>query len=318
MNRAELVNQVGQLLQRAGFATSDPLILSHSGFDMVARRDSLILVVKIQGNVDSVERTGMTSMVALARAVSGTPLIVGLKTSGSRLEDGVVYSRFGIPVMSVGTLHDLFIEEVPPMVYSAPGGFFVRLDPEVLAALRGRGVSLGELAEIAGVSRRTIQMYEEGMGAKMEVALRLEEALGIEIIVPLDPLSGPAELSDTAADYSEKPEIVGPMRDVFEHLGDMGYSVRPFDKCPFDALTSDRRTLLFTGVGKLESQLGRRAKAIANISRLVERRSVLFVEKRGVRTCLEGAPLISYVELRNISDRRKIIEIIETRGGNCE
>ena len=75
----------------------------------------------------------------------------------------MVYSRFGIPLMSINTLHDLFIEEVPPLIYSAPGGFYVRLDKEVLARLRQGGRSLGELAEIAGVSRRTIQMYEEGI-----------------------------------------------------------------------------------------------------------------------------------------------------------
>ena len=38
-----------------------------------------------------------------------------------------------------------------------------------------RSISLGTLAEIAGVSRRTIQMYENGMGAMIDVAIRLEE-----------------------------------------------------------------------------------------------------------------------------------------------
>ena len=43
------------------------------------------------------------------------------------------------------------------------------------------------LADVAGVSRRTIQMYESGMGAMIDAALRLEEYLDTEIIETVNP-----------------------------------------------------------------------------------------------------------------------------------
>ena len=313
MNRQEIVQDSISILERAGFSTSDPSYLVHSGFDIVARRDALILVIKVMAS-ESCSRSSLMGMLALARAVSGTPLIIGSGTSSKGIEDGVVYSRFGIPFMSLETLQDLFIEEVPPLIYSAPGGFYVRLDKSVLARLRQGGLSLGELAEIAGVSRRTIQMYEDGMGAKLSAALRLEKALGIELIVPIDPLTYDGKAGEggeaNSFDCLENDLAVN----IFEQLNEMGYSVEPTNRCPFDALTTDRENLLFTGVGIIDKKMARRAKAMANISRLLERHSVFFVDDRGRKTSLEGTPLITYVELERIGDKKKVLELIRDRG----
>ena len=314
MNRQDIVHGSINILERAGFSTSDPSYLIHSGFDIVARRDALILVIKVMGG-ESISRSSLMGMVALARAVDGTPLIIGAGTSSKGIEDGVVYSRFSIPLMSISTLHDLFIEEVPPLIYSAPGGFYVRLDRILLAKIRQSGISLGELAEIAGVSRRTIQMYEEGMGAKLSAALRLEKALGVELIVPIDPFTYDIVAGEEAVancfDCLGDNDLA---MNIFEQLNEMGYSVEPTNRCPFDALTSDRENLLFTGVGIIDKKMARRAKAMASISQLLERHSVFFVDDRGRKTNLEGTPLITYGELERMRDKKKVLEIILERG----
>ncbi len=315
MNRDELVKDVRNMLVKTGFSSSDPSFLQHAGFDLVARRDRLIMILKILTNVDSVDRQGMASMVALARAVEGTPIIIGLKMASAAMEDGVVYSRYGIPAFTRNTLFDLFVEGVPPMVYSAPGGLYVRLDSDVLREMREKGMSLGELAEVAGVSRRTIQMYEDGMGAKLEAAIRLEEHLGIELINPIDPLSISQKYYEGSLDM-DGAVVPDMMKAIFEQLHDMGYSVQLTNRCPFDALTSDRRNLLFTGVGQLDSHIKRRARVMANISKLLERKSVFFVERRKGRVSLEGTPLIEYSELGTIHEKKKIIQIIDDRGSD--
>ncbi len=312
MKRDDLVKMVISILEKADFSTSDPSFLVHSGFDIVARRGDLILVIKAISSRESVKADSINGMVALARAVEGVPLMIGVGKSSGNIEDGVVYSRYGISLMSVNSLHDLFIEEVPPLVYSAPGGFYVRLDTEGMGKLRQQGISLGELAETAGVSRRTIQMYEEGMGAKLTAAIRLENAFGIDLIIPIDPL--------TVRMKSENMELCGDIDDdemvtnIFEQLNEMGYMVEPTNRCPFDALTSDRENLLFTGIGRIDRNIKRRAMAMANISKLLDRHAVFFVENRGTKTNLEGTPLISNIELGKIYDKKKILELIKERG----
>ncbi len=186
MQRQKLIAEVHSTLQKAGFATSDPKDLAHSGFDIVARLDSTILVVKVILNANSLDDAMLASMKSLAGALDGSSLIIAVRSGEDAMEDGVTYSRAGIPLISIRTLEDLLLEGVPPLVYAASGGFYVNMDSELLRKAREDGLSLGDLAEMAGVSRRTIKMYENGMNAKVEVALRLEEGLGIELILPGD------------------------------------------------------------------------------------------------------------------------------------
>src|SRR5207237_10636915 len=124
------------------------------------------------------------------RDSKGAPLVVWDRRGAVLLEDGFIYSRFGVPILCRSTLLDFLEEVVPPFLFSAPGGLYVRLDATALRRLRDeRGLSLGALAEMAGVSRRTIQMYLEGMGATLDVARRLDDFLKEPLGLPADPLS---------------------------------------------------------------------------------------------------------------------------------
>ena len=112
----------------------------------------------------------------LADSLEGAPVVIGTHSGAGKLEPGVVYSRFDVPMISVETFDDFFKEGVPPFIFAAPGGFYVRIDTDILKTAREQGITLGQLAEAAGVSRRTIQMYEEGMGTVIDVALRRSPA----------------------------------------------------------------------------------------------------------------------------------------------
>ncbi|MCK5397167.1 MAG: helix-turn-helix domain-containing protein, partial [Thermoplasmata archaeon] len=276
-SREILLKEVHELLQKNGFATSNPKDLIHAGFDIVARKDSLILIVKIAANASSINHHAVAGMMTLAQAVDGSSIIIALKAGSDPVEDGVMYTRAGIPLISPQTFYDLIVEGVPPLVYAASGGYYVNVNSEMLRKARQGGMSLGELAEMGGVSRRTIRMYEDGMSAKLEVAIRLEEKMGIELIIPAEPLAPMAEKPiEVEEDVAE-----GLSRDIFLRLHQIGYSVKQANRCPFDAVTRDKRTILFTGVGQKDSDLARRARIISNLSKILDKHSVIFMEKRG-------------------------------------
>ncbi|MCK4445339.1 MAG: transcriptional regulator, partial [Thermoplasmata archaeon] len=280
-------------------------------FDVVARRDDRLLIVKILTNVDSFNGDNAVQLRMIADTLEASALLIGLRTGTGKLEDGVVYSRFGVAILTFNTLSEFFLEGVPPFVFSAPGGLYVRMDGDLIRQIREmKRISLGTLADIAGVSRRTIQMYEEGMGATIDVAMRLEEFLGQPLVMTVDPFtySEPAE-----EDTSELERYHGFKRDVLQHLGKLGYSLVPAAKCPFDIFTKDRKTVLLTGLEKMARPLERKAKIVANISRVVEMDSVIFVDKRQVRFNIGGTPLIGSKELKKVKDRGKILELIEER-----
>ena len=304
-----LLKEVHKLLQNGGFATSDPKDLAHAGFDIVARKEQLILIVKVVSNASSLDQNAVAGMATLARAVNGSPLIIAMKNASEPVENGVMYTRAGIPLLSPQSFYDMIVEGVPPLVYAASGGYYVNIDSEILKKAREGGMSLGDLAEMGGVSRRSIRMYEDGMSAKLEVAIRLEERMGVELIIAADPLTGaPAKPKNQKSIITE-----GMARDIFLKLHEIGYSVEPANRCPFDAVTQDNHTILFTGIGQKDSDLARRARIISNLSKILEKHSVIFVDKRGSKVNLEGTPIIGCEELNKARDKRKIMDMIEER-----
>jgi len=309
VSRDGAVADVHGFLLRAGFAASDPKDLAHAGFDIVARRDQVILVIKVVTNANSLSEVMLSSMRTLANAVRGSAIIIALRSGREELEDGVVYTRAGLPMVSLGTLRDLIEEGVPPMVYASSGGFYVELDAEALRKAREGGLSLGDIADMAGVTRRTVRMYEDGMGAKLDVALRLEEGVGRDLILPLDPLS----FRERGQTPCRPDDFRGLTREIFFRLSAIGYTVNAADKCPFDAVAQDGSTVLLTGIERKRPGLDRRAKAIATLSKILEKHSVIFVDRLGERLNPEGAPIICSSELRRARDRRKVMDLIEER-----
>ena len=313
MRREQLIEDVRESLAKTGFFLSDRHGERGLCFDLVARRDEVLLIVKVLQNVDALTKDTADELRVIARTLRGAPVVVGNRSGAGPLEDGVVYSRFGVAIVSGQTLRDFFEEGVPPFIYSGPGGIYVRLDAEVLRRIHDRAqISLGQLADIAGVSRRTIQMYLEGMSASIEVARRLEAFLEEPVVLPADPF--------TFVETQERPvpslaRLQTLERELFERLMRLGFDVLPTVRSPFDAFTQHDETTLLTGVEGADAKLERKAAVVSNIGRVVERDAVLFVQKRTVRVSIEGLPVIAREELRKARSRDAVEDLIAERRG---
>ncbi|OGS42582.1 MAG: hypothetical protein A3K67_02260 [Euryarchaeota archaeon RBG_16_62_10] len=310
-NREELIIRVRATLAKAGFFTSDPHNIRSISFDVIARRDKQLFIIKALSNIDSLSGEDAEQLRVLATALNGSPMVIGLHSGAGRLEDGILYSRFGIPIISEATFHEHMLEGVPPFVYAAPGGLYVRLDGELIRQIREeRNISLGTLAEAAGVSRKAIQMYESGMGAMVEIAAKIEEFLKEPIVVPLDPFTYTLEIAQTLKSFDD---FKGLNRDVFKMLREIGYSVVPTVRCPFDALAKEEDVLILTGVEENPRMTARKARVVGNISRVTEKKSVVFIKEETSLESIEGTPLITEDELRRADDAEDVLELILQR-----
>ncbi|MFP4169515.1 MAG: transcriptional regulator [Methanomassiliicoccales archaeon] len=311
MKREDLLKRVRFLLARTGFYVSRPLPRRSISFDMVARRDDSLLIVKVLSNVDAFSRDNADEMKVLAEALNASPLLVGERSGSGHVEEGIVYSRFGVAIISLETLSDFVMDGVPPFIFAAPGGLYVRLDDGRLRDLREeRNISLGTLANIAGVSRRTIQMYESGMGAMIDVAVKIEDYLDESLVLPIDPFDYSTESANYEIDYPDV-DIFG--QEVFSALQGMGFSIVPTVKCPFEALTTDQKILFLTGLGADETKLEDKAMIVGDISRITERMSVIFIERVKSRVNIEGTPLVGRDELRKLDETDKFYDLVEDR-----
>lgn len=313
MKRDQLIDSVREVLAKTGFFLSEPHGERGLCFDFVARRDNLLLIVKVLQNVDALNKATAEELKNIARSLRGSPVVLGDRTGTGALEAGVIYSRFDVPILSRKTFLDFFEEGVPPFIYSAPGGLYVRLDTETLRKVREQGqMSLGSLAEIAGVSRRTIQMYLEGMSASIDVAARLEAFLREPLVLPMDPFE---LITGTESVALPSPHLEAFERELFQRLERLGYSVLPTIRSPFDGLARHEETTYLAGVESADTKLEKKATIVSNIGRVVEKDAVIFVEHRTVRLSIQGLPVIAREELRKVKDRDAVEDLIAERKG---
>jgi putative transcriptional regulator len=286
---------VRKTLAQAGFAVSERCDLRPVSFDLVARRDRSLLIVKVLTNVDALNEIVAEEIKLLCKFLEARPVLVGQRAGTGPLEDGVVYCRHDIPIVTPDTLREYVLEGQAPMVFAAPGGFYVHLDATALA----------------GVSRRAIQMYEEGMSASIEAAMRLEEFLGEDLIRPVDPfVAFRAESFQPTPQTPSEPDPVEAV--ILRLLEGLGYQVRRTQRSPFQALSTQHQDTLLTGLGEDSPQLRRRARVVASVSRITERPGFFIVE-RTTRTEIHGVPVVDRHELRRLDDPAKVLELILER-----
>jgi len=315
MSRRALVQNVTAMLEDAGFTVSDRCAIRPKSFDVVARREEEVLLLKVLGNVDAFGDVTGAEMRRLGTYLDATPLVVGLNTRDEELERGVVYFRHGVPVLSPDTALDLFVENLPPLIYAAPGGLYVNIDGDVLRDEREeRGWSLGRLAEELGVSRRTVSKYEDGMNASIEVAAVLEELFGDGLTDPVSVLDGAEEVHD-ADPTPEDPEPEADDTRVVAIMRKAGFDVHPTLRAPFSAVGEDEQgpDTVLTGNSEFTESAEKRARIMGSIGEVIETRSVYFVD-RARRDSVEGTALVEHDELEDLREPEDVRDLIRDRG----
>ncbi len=295
-NRDGMISGVKDVLAKAGFFLAECRGVRSITFDVVARRDRDLLLIKVLRNVDGFSRENAEEMRRVADALDGKPVIIGLHSGGGMLEDGIVYSRFEIPIITPATLEDEFLEGVPPFVMAEPGGLYVRIDSGLLRRLREEmDISLGAMSEIAGVSRRAIQMYESGMKAVIEVAQRFEEFFNMPFVLPLDDWrAGGKEHEQWSRDFESFAGFDG---EVYKMLSEIGCSVLPTRHSVFDVLTRDRKSLYIAWLaGDIGDFIGK-TDVLDSIIRITERDALIFVERSTEKGTVMGIPVVGREDL---------------------
>jgi putative transcriptional regulator len=269
--------------------------------------------MKLLKNVDSFSKQNAHELSVLSKMLNGSSLVIGERSSFDKIEPGVVYFRHGIPLVNFNTFYDYFVEGFPPLIFSAPGGFYVNIDGEVLRENRELNrISLRTMADEAGVSKKAIQQYENGMSTMVDVAIRLESFLQKPLIKPINPFS--IDIKVKSQDNPEKQKRPKESKnEVFSRLNNLGYKVVPITRCPFDALTSDKKFLIITGISDKNKNTLEKARIMTNLSRITERLSVIFLEKYIKSENLEGTPVIHKDELNRIDDSEEMISLINER-----
>jgi putative transcriptional regulator len=319
MSRAALVENVTAMLEDAGFMVSDRCAIRPKSFDVAARRGEDVLLVKILGNIDAFDGLTGAEMRRLGTYLNATPIVIGLRTRDEDLKPGVVYFRHGVPVLSPDTAMDLFVEEVPPLIYAAPGGLYVNIDSEVLADAREeKNWSLGRLANELGVSRRTVSKYEDGMDASVDVAAELEDLFDAPLTAPVSVFDGAEEVREDD-ETPEDPAVDPDDESIVTVLTRVGYDVHPTERAPFKTVSEDERDReqVLTGHSAFTRTAEKRARIMSSVGHVTRTTSVYVVED-APRENVDGTALIEEEEMANIEDRIDLRDLIAERADEAE
>ncbi len=316
MSRSALVGNVTAMLSDAGFVVSDRCAIRPKSFDVAARRNEDLLLIKILGNIDAFNEATGHEMRRLGTYLGATPLVIGLRSRDEDLKPDVVYFRHGVPVFSPDTAYNLFIEDVPPLIYAAPGGLYVNIDGDLLADEReGKDWSLGRLAGELGVSRRTVSKYEDGMNASVEVAMALEELFEAPLTSPVDVLEGADDVHETDA-TPDDPEADPDDEEVVAVLTRAGYRVHPTVRSPFKAVSREEDDtdddVVLTGHSKFTKAAEKRARIMSSISQVTRTHSVYVVD-RAKQDAVDGTALVEREELEKLRDADELKAVIRER-----
>jgi len=324
--REQWIDRLRDLLERAGFYVANTQGVRPSSFDLAARRDATLILIKVLKNIDALDAEEARRLLELGRLFPAIVLVLGQTSGASELDDGVVYTRYDVPIVTESTLRDYLEKALPPFLYASPGGSFAQIDGERLRFLRrARGLSLGALAQIAGVSRRAVQLYEEGQGAESTVVERIEAYLDAPVVRPIELFNTPKPSAVRPREPSEgsprgrkggdptPPARTGDaLRDgVLAQLGDMGLEVTITVRAPFDALARMPEILL-AGVGSLRTA-AHRAEVLHGIARVAEGHAMFIVRETVHRPSIAGLAILNVRELRRHRDPDELLDEIAER-----
>jgi putative transcriptional regulator len=291
MNHWEMENavQLGVALKDAGFQISQICCSRPSCFDFAAEKNGKILLVKVDSDVDTFSSKDSRELRVIASSVSSASLVVSQQTHGKPLQDDTVYSRYGVFVVTEKTVKDIALGTANPLIYASPGGYTVEIDGKLVEKRRkDLGMSVGKLAEMIGVSRRTLYGYERGMTkASVTSAYKLAETLGVPVAKPINVLESARKqrqclLLKARYAFAEKAPL---LQKTFRKLAFCDIS--PVHKAPFDfILNVPRSGNVIVGCIAVDDErnLNHRMEETLSFCQIAHARPVLITENQQPRS----------------------------------
>jgi putative transcriptional regulator len=302
------------VLKGAGFDISRRCISRPSCFDFVVRRRTQLAFIKVHENIGNISMGDALELQTLSKHFSAASILVCARTRHKPMEDDTIYSRYGVYAVTPLTLEDITVRGKNPLVDATPGGYYVMLDSEKIKRERqSRGLSAGKLAEMTGISRRTLYGYEKGMArASVGAAYNLEYVLGLPLAQEIDLFRLRHEQDKGLLAAAKRfMNMHHCLRSVERKLYKFNIFVAHVRRAPFDFIARSHKKgiSIIGGVcdGK-ERNLEQRIEEIVSVGKVINAQPVLIAEKE--RTDNNNITFIGRDQLERINDADELFDLL--------
>ncbi|MEA2089736.1 MAG: transcriptional regulator [Thermoproteota archaeon] len=311
MKREKMLDTAESIFEKAGFHISRRCCSRPSCFDLAARMENQLVFLKAHVNIGSVSAEDASELKSISKWFSAASIFLGVKARGNPLEDDTVYSRYDVYTITPKTMEDIVLRRKPPLVEAAPGGYYVRLDGDMIRKRReNMKLSVGKMAEKMGVSRRTLYGYEKGITkASVSAAYKLAWILGAPVAQPVDVFQPKSE-EDSSFLAAAKRTITkhSCVEKVIEKFKEFRLKIARVKKAPFDFIAQfpDEQLKVIGGVvDEKEKNVDERAEEILSVSEVVGAQAVFITD--GEKTPNNRIPVIRREDLARVEHLKDFI-----------
>jgi len=285
-------------------------------FDSVVDQGQTRIAVKVSITIDDVKSHTNLELRRICPILRCIPLIVGERTHKGPLQDGVVHTRANVTAMNLETFRQILEGRQLPSASVKKGGIYVTISADKLRSAREfQNLSRGDVATEVGVSRRAVYEYERGtMSPTIDVALRLEELLGTQLIEPVNLLHGQEE--NPQSHDVELGKLSRLARKAHGMLLRLGFSSTITQGAPFDMLASLRHRVFLTYLKEpLERLDENRLSFLAKLADVLDEQPAIIASEKPSIKCIDGIPIVYIDELVSIQDSSDFLLLIRDRRG---
>ena len=229
-----LIEKIAVFLLKDSFTVKS---LTRNCFDMLARKQDRILLIKILEDANSVSKQYIDEMGTIAAYIGATPIIISEK-AGKKLDDNVLYTRFNMYTLNFITFVNS-IKNKFPFIKRTQAGLTASIDGSKLRKKREeKGFSLNSLSKRVGVTKRMITRYEnESSEITITKAMKIYDLFGGEVFNSIDIFN---KKSGIESNYHS---------DLSKKYIDLGFEAAETRKSPFDIIARKDEELILTDIG---------------------------------------------------------------------
>jgi putative transcriptional regulator len=284
MEREEMLDNAESIFEKAGFRISRRCCSRPSCFDLAVRRKEQLVFVKAHVNIGSISSEEASELKSISRWFSAAPIFLGAKTRGTPLEDDTVYSRYNVYTITPNTMEDIVLRRKLPLVEAGPGGYYVKLDGDMVRKKREHMMlSVGKMAQMLGISRRTLYGYEKGITkSSVSAAYKLVRILDAPVAEPIDIFQSKDKENPSFLAAAKRMIIKHScLQKVIEKLKALKLRITQVKKAPFDFIAQfpSEKVKVVGGVAdKKEKNVDERAEEILSVSEVVGAQAVFIID----------------------------------------
>lgn len=307
----ESVNTVEKVLKEAGFSVSQRCCSRPSCFDFAARKNKNLVFIKVQPDIGNISSHDSLELKVISECVSATSIFISEKTREKALEDDTVYSRYNVFALTLKTFENIVLRKTYPLIQAGPGGYYVEIDGEAIKRRRQElGLSIGAIAEMMGMSRRTLYGYEQGMAkASVSAAYNLICILGIPVAKPINVFGRQKNQRKHFLTAAKRIIVKNKvLQKIFRELSRYNIMAAPIKKAPFDFIINvpEEKMKIICGVAdNKEQELNRRIDEILSVSNVVQAHPILITD--GQKQLDKEISCISSKKLSKIESPRDLL-----------